>query len=387
MTTVGTIVGTTTNAYDQWTTTVTDPLTNYKDFTNDAYGNLVSVVEHDDANSYTTAYTYDRAGNLTKITDADSSIRNFTYNGLGQRLTAEDLHDTLDSTFGTWNYGYDDAGNVASTTNPKSHVVNYTYDDVNRVLTEDFTGQSGTEVSYAYDSCSEGVGRLCIATSTGAVTTYTYNALGLAATTTARISNVDYATAYAYDRQKNLTLITYPDNSEVRYTYNTAGLLETVAQKESRGAFADLVSDLDYAPIEKIKFKQFANDVYSEYTYDANELYRLRKIFTIASSTGQGEGFGGGEGGELATSGSFWSNLAKAIEYSPFAQLVLEPEAVPDAESGTESSTTPAVISPLEEMVVSPALEESIATSTAETATSTEPIFILEEQATSTQTL
>ena len=53
----------------------------------------------------------------------------FTYDGRGLRLTAQDLHDTADATFGTWTYTYDDAGNLSSLVDPKSQTINFTYDE------------------------------------------------------------------------------------------------------------------------------------------------------------------------------------------------------------------------------------------------------------------
>ena len=65
--------------------------------------------------------------------------------------------------------------------------MNFTYDALNRTLSEDYAGQAGTEIEYEYDICPNGVNRLCTATSTGAVTGFAYNALGLEATTTRAI--------------------------------------------------------------------------------------------------------------------------------------------------------------------------------------------------------
>src|SRR5262247_4033909 len=114
-----------------------------KDLLSDAFGNLVQVNEHNATNTYSTYYEYNAANDLTKITDALSNIRSFTYDGLGRRLTAEDLHASGDGTFGTWTYVYDHAGNLTQSVNPKSQTVNYTYDSLNRPLTEDFTGTAG----------------------------------------------------------------------------------------------------------------------------------------------------------------------------------------------------------------------------------------------------
>jgi YD repeat-containing protein len=174
-------VGTTTNAYAPWHVTTTDPNGKPKDFFKDAYGQLVNVVEHNSGSNATTTYAWDAVGNLTKITDALSNVRNFVYDGLGRRLTAEDLHASGDGTFGTWTYAYDDAGNTTQTVDPKSQTVNYTFDGDNRPLTEDFASSTGTEITYSYDSCTNGKTRLCVASSTASRILYTYNPLGMKA--------------------------------------------------------------------------------------------------------------------------------------------------------------------------------------------------------------
>jgi YD repeat-containing protein len=244
----------------------------------------------------TTTYAWNANDTLATTTDGDGNVRHFTYDGRGLRLTAEDLHDTGDGTFGNWTYSYDNGGNLSSFVDPKSQTVNFTYDGLNRVLTENYTGQAGTEIEYGYDACTNGKTRLCSATSTDAVSTTTYNALGLPATTTMAIDNAYYTTAYRYDRQGNMANIVYPDNSEVQYTFNTAGLPDKVQQKESGGSFADIVSNFEYGPHGQVTYKLFGNNVESTYTFGATKLYRLRNILTVASSSGESLGFfGGGE--------------------------------------------------------------------------------------------
>jgi RHS repeat-associated protein len=225
-------VGTVTNAYDDWKVTTTDAKGTPKDLYKDAYGNLIQVDEHNGGSTYTTTYNYDRAGNLTKITDALGNVRNFTYDGLGRRLTAEDLHTSSDATFGSWTYTYDNNSNLTSTLDPKNQTVNYTYDDLNRQLTEDYTGQAGTEVTYTYDTCVNGIGRLCSVVSVSETEAKNYNALGLISGETKTIDSVGYPASYTYDRQGNQTLITNPDSSQVKYEYNSAGLLEKVSTSE-----------------------------------------------------------------------------------------------------------------------------------------------------------
>jgi YD repeat-containing protein len=147
------------------------------------------------------------------------------------------LHASADNYYASTTFAYDNSGNLTEKIDGKGQVINYTYDDINRVLTENYTGEAGTEIEYGYDWCSEGVGRLCSATTSDVVSVYDYNALGLIDKETCTINSTDYETEYDYDRQGQLALITTPDNAEIKYRYNTAGLLETIAEKESGWAF------------------------------------------------------------------------------------------------------------------------------------------------------
>ena len=280
-----TTVGTTETNYDQWIETVTDALGNDKDFTYDAFGRLAEVTEHLGGSSYDTTYVWDENDNLTKITDALGNVRNIAYDALSRRTSLEDIHDTSDTTFGTWSFSYDDNGNVASQTDPESQTVNFTYDSLNRVLTEDYTGESGNEVTYVYDTCTRGTGQLCSAANVSATTTYTYDHIGTVASETKTIDGTQYTTAYEYDRQGNQTLITYPDDSEVRYTYNKANQIEAVEQREDGGSFTDIISDFDYGPHGLVTYQLHANGASTTKTYDEDELYRLRSIMTTATSS------------------------------------------------------------------------------------------------------
>ena len=378
ITAISTAVGTTTNTYDQWVTTVADPESNYKDLTHDAYGNLAQVVEHEGINNYTTLYTYDAVNDLATTTDADGNIRRFTYDGLGRRLSAEDLHDTADGTYGSWIYTYDDAGNLTSRIDPKSQTVNFTYDDINRALTENYTGGVGTEVTYTYDSCTNGIGRLCSAVMLGsATTTLTYNALGLIATSTKTISGTAYATGFTYDRQGNTSLLSYPNAAQTRYTYNTAGLLEKVEHKgNGEPSFATIINKVDYSPTEAVSFKQFGNAVESTYTYDATKLYRLTNIFTIASSTWQGGGpLGVLDWAHFATS-PLQSILARATLQPLAVQLLLEEGGVDLLLTEQGTTTTPEVLT----------VEEPTATTTSEETATTSTEFLTNKETTATTT-
>jgi len=273
-------IGSSKTYYHQWQTTVTDARGKNKDYYKDAYGNLIKVEEHNGSQTYTTSYQWDGNRRLLKITDALGNIRNFTYDGLGQRLSAEDLH-IPGANAPTWNYVYDNAGNLVQTLNPKAEIVNYGYDVLNRLLKEYTTDPINAEFLYGYDggliSCKNTIGRLCIVfTNNQTNVRYRYNSTGAIAEESQYIDGLEYKTSYTYDRQGNILLITYPDNSQVRYSYNKAGLLERIERRSVGGTFSDVVSRFDYSPMGQITSQIGANGTLSlTNTYDTSSLYRL----------------------------------------------------------------------------------------------------------------
>ena len=369
-TAVGTVVGTTTTSYDQWQETVTDALSNDKHFTYDAFGRLSQVTEHNSTSTYDTDYEYDVNDNLTKITDALNNERNIEYDGLSRRTLLEDLHDPNDTSFGEWEFSYDAASNLGTTTDPKNQTIVYNYDALNRMLTENYTGQSGTEVTYTYDSCTEGVGYLCSVGNSVATTSYTYAKTGAVASEAKQINGTTYTTEYDYDRQGNQTLVTYPDDSEVAYTYNKGGQIERIQQREDGGSFMSVMDDFDYGPHSLVTYQLHGNGSETTKTYDADELYRLRSITTTATSS-----YGTGNGGEeLMLLESELDLLASSSE------TVFEEVDVPEVEGPVSTTTTEVAAEQIEEPVTTTteevldtatSTEEVIATSTPETATTT----------------
>ena len=283
--TVAVTEGTRTHSYDQWTETINDRAGNDKELTDGAFGNLAEVKEHNGGSIYTTTYEYDARDNLVTLTDALSNDRDFAYDGLGRLTNSEDLHASADSSFGSTTLTYDDSGNITSRRDAKNQLVNFTYDDINRVLTEDYMGAGGTEITYGYDDCGNGIGRLCGATTTDVISTFGYDALGNTGSEGKQFvgSSTVHTTTYECDRVGNKTKVTYPDGAEVAYNFNGAGLLESVDHTAvGTTTAATVISDLDYAPTGQVTSRVYGNGTESTYTYDADELYRLRDVETTA---------------------------------------------------------------------------------------------------------
>ncbi|MBI3337179.1 MAG: VCBS repeat-containing protein, partial [Candidatus Staskawiczbacteria bacterium] len=304
-------VGAVTNYYQDWKLIIYDVNNKIKYLYKDAYGNLIQVDEHNSGNIYSTFYNYNYLGNITKITDALGNIRSFTYDGLGQRLTAEDLHAPFDATFGVWKYGYDDAGNLTQKISPNNQTVNYTYDNINRQLTEDYTGSIGIDVVNTYDRGADGKGRLTGFSSSNLIQNNTYNALGFLKTESKIMSAVvgGYLTAYDYDRQGNQITIANPDNSQVKNIYNSAGLIDKIQRKERADVnFIDVVNNIDYSPTAEATVISYANGVVTSNNYDAAKLYRLNNKITAVA--------GGINGQNLSYIYDAIGNIVKIVDAS-----------------------------------------------------------------------
>jgi YD repeat-containing protein len=280
---ISNIVGTTTNTYSKWTTTTTDPNSHIKDYILDAFGNLASVVEHLDTSNSTTTYIYDALNNLATTSDGLGNVRAFSYDGLSRRLSSQDLHAVAHASYGTSSYAYDDQGNLITEVTPNGKTITRTYDVLNRKLTESVSGLSGNQVALTYDSCTNGIGYLCIASSTAAKTSNAYDILGNVTSATTTVSNLSYHMGYGYDRQGNITNLTYPDSSQAQILYNLSGWPNKIQRKPSGGSYSDIISNYDYAPQGKIQNALFGNNASTTYFYDSNAMYRLSKLQTTSS--------------------------------------------------------------------------------------------------------
>ncbi|MFZ5875106.1 MAG: RHS repeat domain-containing protein [Nitrospirota bacterium] len=129
-------------------------------------------------------------------------------------------------------------------------------------------------VSYTYDTCPNGVGRLCTvtdSTETPTVTTsYEYDGRGNVTTTAKTIGTNTFAIARTYDSMNRLQDLTYPTSTseptgeKIRYSYNNQGLLDKVS---SVTYSIDYVKNLDYNAQGQITLRTLGNDATTRYGY------------------------------------------------------------------------------------------------------------------------
>lgn len=275
------ILGTTTNSYNLNTVITTDPEGHTKNITSDAYGNLVQVIEHNGGSTYTINYEWNANNNLTKITDALGNIRTFTYDATGNRLSATDLHATTDTDFGTYSYEYDANNNMTKKTTPIGNVINYTYDALNRNVSEKLG--TATQITNTYDSCTNGISKLCQTSRTGSATnSFSYTNRGLLNTEIVMLGAKNWITEYSYDYQGNQNEIAYPDASRVRYTRDQRGLITVIENKENIGAWTNVIDSITYNPLGQKLVVTYNNGRTQTYTYNANSKYQLQNLLTDA---------------------------------------------------------------------------------------------------------
>ncbi|WP_437776708.1 RHS repeat domain-containing protein [Sorangium sp. So ce1097] len=93
-----------------------------------------------------------------------------------------------------------------------------------------------------------------------------------------------FGTQTAYDALNRPTSVTAPDASEVKPTYNEAGLLERVeARIRGAAAWTTFVDDIDYDAKGQRERIEYGNGTFTDYTYDP-PTFRLTRLKTTRSS-------------------------------------------------------------------------------------------------------
>jgi YD repeat-containing protein len=213
---------TTTYAYDanDNQTGMTDPLNRVTTNLYDALNRLIQVNDPLNGAAAPTKYEYDAQDNLTKVTDPKNLATTYTYNGFNE-LVSQASPDT-----GTTTFTYDAAGNMLTKTDARGVTVTYSYDVLNRVTSIGYpatTGATGNSpaqtVSYVYDSCGNGKGRLCSFTDRTGTTTYSYDLQGRVLSKAQNVNGLTQTIAYRYNAAGQMDEMTMPSGKRVAVNY------------------------------------------------------------------------------------------------------------------------------------------------------------------------
>ena len=230
-------------------TGVVDPLSHARTRQYDA---LNRVVKEIDALLGESTYAYDPQDNLVSATDARGVQTGYVYNAFNELLS------TVSPDRGTWAYTYDAGGNPVTVSDPRGVVATATYDALGRPLTLTYdaslvpSGAPGfvagvRNVTWAWDSCTNGVGQLCSRADWSGVTGYSYDAWGrltgesfIPAGQTAPLAN-----GYGYDSFGRLDARVYPSGKTLVFTYGSDGRVSGIAWAGSA-----VVEDIAWQPFD-----------------------------------------------------------------------------------------------------------------------------------------
>lgn len=219
-------------------------------FTYDANGNLTKTL---DANNNATLYGYDALNRISQMTDAALGVTQYAYNALDQLNGVTDpksfntqygVNALGDQTqlvspdSGTTNRSFDSAGNLAGATDARGIAATYAYDALNRPVSVSFPA-TGENITYTWDAatgCSYGVGRLCQVMDADGTTVFAYDNQGNLILKTRTELGVNFMTHYVYDAANRLITVMTPTGETLSMPRDTAGQVQQVTDTNSGGS-------------------------------------------------------------------------------------------------------------------------------------------------------
>ncbi len=199
--------------------TETDP--NLNPATTHQYDPLHRLAQTLDAMGGTTDYTYDIQDRVKKVIAPNGAKARFSYDDLG------DLQWDIIQDRGSVNYQYDDAGNITRIKDARNVLTYFSYDALNRPTGIDYPG-TAEDVTFGYDTCVNGTGRLCQIIDESGTTDFEYDVWGNVKKETALRQGVTYVTEYSYDAGDRILTLTYPDGRVLTYQRDAIGRIEAI---------------------------------------------------------------------------------------------------------------------------------------------------------------
>ncbi len=163
-----------------------------------------------------TQYQYDPQDNLTQVTDPKNLSTIYSYNGFNE-LTSQTSPDT-----GVTGFSYDNAGNMTGKTDARGVTGIYQYDSLNRVTLISYPDEM---VSYVYDNCPNGKGRLCYFSDKTGMTSYTYDTKGRVLAKAQTVGGLAQTVSYTYNSAGQMDSMTLPSGSVLSYNYGNNRLI------------------------------------------------------------------------------------------------------------------------------------------------------------------
>ena len=202
-----------------------------------------------DTSATQTDLDYDSQNNLTAVTDPLANSTIYTHDDLGNRVSR------VSPDTGITTFNYDDAGNRIQVSDAKGQHFFYTYDALNRPTLVDAPG-SDDDIVYHYDSCANGLGKLCSLARGANTTAYAYNGFGNVVSMDQDVqtgaalvgANLDIS----YDSHGRMQTIVYPGNTSITYGYDAMGNVNQLTLNRN-GLTTELISNVTYQAFGPLK--------------------------------------------------------------------------------------------------------------------------------------
>ncbi|MFD9393174.1 LamG-like jellyroll fold domain-containing protein [Streptomyces sp. NPDC060000] len=192
-------------------------------------GDVTSVT---DGAGNTTRYTYDFEGNQQKTILPDNTWTQTDYNAAGDP-TATRAYDANNVQLWSTSQSYDGVGNLIAATDARQHTSHFTYDAAGTVTQEIQPVDASTSITttFGYDAAGN---RTRFTDGRGNSWRYGYTPWGqqekITEPTTAQYSSAaDSTTTFAYDADGQLTNATLPGGTTTSMTYDSVGQLKSMS--------------------------------------------------------------------------------------------------------------------------------------------------------------
>lgn len=300
-------------AYSGLSDTVTNARGQTLRRTKNTEGNLLSVT--DTAGGVIT-YTYDPIGNLIETRDPAGNVTTFTYDIRGRKLSV------TDPDMGLVNFKYNGVGELVEEDNPvlrsQSKKLTTTYDKLGRITAKD---EGGSVSSFTYDTCANGVGKLCVATSTGYSRQVTYDVLSRVTSESVTLFGTSFVTTTGYDSLSRIDTLTYPGGFQVKNEYNARGHLAAVRDPVTSAAHWQAVEVDAHGVVTK---ERFGNNVETVRSFNpaSGNLTQLRTGPSSAPSSVQNLTLGYDTLGNVTSRTDSVAGVGESFSYDHFNRLL-----------------------------------------------------------------
>lgn len=236
---------------------VTDPLGHVTQY---AYDNLGRLITMTDSAGGATRYTWDMTNHLLAVRTPNGAVTRYHYDGFGDLLKEQSADR------GTLRYDYDTSGLLTAVSDARGVTARFSHDALGRITSVKYS-ESGSDISYLYDDCDHGIGRLCEIENPNAKNAYRYDIFGRVTQQTDRRRSVAYTTRYTYDPMDRITGVTYPDGRLISYVRDALGRVVDVTSTRA-GHSHPIVRDVDYRADGHVSALQFGNGITENISYD-----------------------------------------------------------------------------------------------------------------------